>query len=272
MYSDTFNSIMTTQEMADQYYYNMQNRFTPGAVEENVYFTDYYNAYQASGGPTPKYAVKELNFKQGKITPVDSPTSLAIEGNGFFVVSDGRKDVYTRNGKFTVKEGVLTHPNGLKVRGYAFDEQGNIKNELTNIEIGLDPETKLYAGKYSAYKFDESGTMYGQVTEVDPITKNAVTSEVPVYRIAIASFANPGGLKSAGLTIYTNTENSGPPVIGTPGQGALGMIKPQHLELSNVDYIQQAYKAGQARQASSANFAVIKAQDEINKMSINLIK
>lgn len=272
MYSDTFNSIMTTQEMADQYYYNMQNRFTPGAVEENVYFTDYYNAYQASGGPAPKYAVKELNFSQGKVTPVDSPTSLAIEGNGFFVVSDGRKDVYTRNGKFTFKDGALIHPNGLKVKGYALDESGQPKAELTNIEMSLDPETKLYNGKYTGYKFDEYGTLYGQETNIDPITKNVVTNEVPLYRVAVATFANSSGLRSTGLTIYTNTENSGPAVVGTAGQGALGMIKPQNLELSNVDYVQQAYKAGQARQASSANFAVIKAQDEINKMSINLIK
>jgi len=272
MQSDAFNSIMNTQEISEQYYTNMQNRFTPGAVEENIYFTDYYNAYQASGGPAPKYAVRELNFSQGKVTPVDSPTSLAIEGNGFFVVSDGRKDVYTRNGKFSFKDGALIHPNGLKVKGYALDESGQQKPELINIEMSLDPETKLYNGKYTSYKFDEYGTMYGLETNIDPITKNVVTNEVPIYRVAVATFANSSGLRPVGLTIYSNSENSGPAVVGTAGQGALGMIKPQHLELSNIDYIQQAYKAGQAKQASSANFSVIKAQDEINKMSINLIK
>lgn len=272
MYDTTFNSIMNTQEMTDQYYTNMENRYTTGAVEENIYFTDYYNAYQASGGPTPKYAVKELKFSQGRVTPVESPTSLAIEGNGFFVVSDGRKDVYTRNGKFAFKDGALIHPNGLKVKGYALDENGQQKAELTNIEMGLDPETKLYNGKYTSYKFDEYGTMYGLETNIDPITKNVVTNEVPIYRVAIATFANSSGLRPAGLTIYSNSENSGPAVIGTAGQGALGMIKPQSVELSNIDYPQQAYKAIQARQATSTSFAVIKAQEAINTMSINLIK
>lgn len=268
----SFNAVMNSQQFLEQGYLpNMENLYTPGAVETNVYFTDYYNAAQC-GGIAPRYAVKELNFSQGKLGKTKSPTDLAIEGNGFFVVTDGVKDVYTRNGKFAIKDGVLTHPNGLKVKGYVLDEAGQIKGEPTTIEMGLDPQTKLFGGKYTGYKFDEAGIMYGQITEVDPVTKNAVTSESPIYQVAMASFANPSGLKPVGLAVFAPTENSGPAVLGLAGEGSLGAIKPQHLEMTNIDYIQQTYKASRAKQSHSANFAVIKAQDEITKMSINLIK
>jgi flagellar hook protein FlgE len=51
-------------------------------------------------------------FTQGSVTPTGTSTDAAIQGNGFFVVSDGTNTFYTRNGAFDVdSNGYLVDPN-----------------------------------------------------------------------------------------------------------------------------------------------------------------
>lgn len=61
----------------------------------------------------------QSNFSQGAFTPTGNPTDLALEGNGFFILSDGRGQFYTRAGVFELDaEGNLVSSiNGFKVQG-----------------------------------------------------------------------------------------------------------------------------------------------------------
>lgn len=84
-------------------------------------------------------------FSQGSIETTDSNTDLAIQGNGFFIVSPdgGLTRYYTRNGQFTRDSlGNFVDNNGYIVQGWMRDEETNtidptgpIKNIL--IEPGL---------------------------------------------------------------------------------------------------------------------------------------
>lgn len=59
------------------------------------------------------------NHFQGSIQTTDRETDLAIEGAGFFVVSDGRENYYTRDGSFgRDANGELVNVNGLKLMGW----------------------------------------------------------------------------------------------------------------------------------------------------------
>ncbi|NLY85264.1 MAG: flagellar hook-basal body complex protein, partial [Tissierellia bacterium] len=75
----------------------------------------------------------------------DNPTDLMIDGEGFFVVSDDpnfNNRYFTRAGNFSLdRDGNLVTADGLKVLGYAADEDGNILTEVTNIRINMS-ETK----------------------------------------------------------------------------------------------------------------------------------
>ncbi|MEN6385884.1 MAG: flagellar hook-basal body complex protein [Phycisphaerales bacterium] len=42
------------------------------------------------------------NMTQGNIVSTGSPTDMALEGEGYFVLSDGSKNIYTRSGSFAV--------------------------------------------------------------------------------------------------------------------------------------------------------------------------
>ncbi|MDI9420408.1 MAG: flagellar hook protein FlgE, partial [Bacillota bacterium] len=76
---------------------------------------------------------------QGGTQSSSSDTDLAIEGNGFFILSDGTKQYYTRAGMFGFDENnaLVSRLNGLPVMGYLADVNGNISTdvELKAIEI-----------------------------------------------------------------------------------------------------------------------------------------
>lgn len=75
----------------------------------------------------------DVNHGQGSLITTGVNSDLAIQGNGFFVLSDGLTNVYTRDGSFTVNSvGTLIDPaTGLRVQGYTADAAGVIDPEGT---------------------------------------------------------------------------------------------------------------------------------------------
>lgn len=264
------NAIMQNQQMLNTYFNNMQNQFTPGYKAENVSFTDILGQQMAGKGAKVKQS--GIVFTQGQIAQTQVPTNLAINGNGFFAVTDGTKTHYTRDGRFTWNNGQLVNPEGKGVLGYDLDPNGNIVGDPKTITLPVDPQTGLYGGKYQNLRFDDNGTLYGQMTETDPLTNQSVTKEVPISQVALGSFANPSGLEKTGQTSFGETDNSGHVVLGVAGQGALGKVAPGSVEMSNVDFAQQAAAIGMAKQNYEANFAAFRAMDKLTEQAIGLIR
>ncbi len=61
----------------------------------------------------------DMDFTQGSITPTGRPLDLAVQGDGFFVLSDGFQNSYTRVGAFSLDKNndLVDSSTGLKVRG-----------------------------------------------------------------------------------------------------------------------------------------------------------
>lgn len=77
---------------------------------------------------------------QGPITSTGRETDLAIEGRGFFIVSDGLQNFYTRDGSFVRdSSGVLVNVSGLKLMGWV-GETTDISQPLGSIHIPLGEE------------------------------------------------------------------------------------------------------------------------------------
>lgn len=96
------------------------------------------NATQVGSGGTVA-SVQQI-FSQGSTQTTDKNTDMAINGEGFFVVSgDGSKSYqYTRAGNFTFDaNGNLTMPNGMIVQGWMADKnyEINATGGLQNIVI-----------------------------------------------------------------------------------------------------------------------------------------
>lgn len=97
---------------------------------------------EIGGGAFMGSTVKD--FQQGTFMNTSTPTDLALDGEGFFMVDDnsgGR--YYTRNGQFrTDADGVMINLNGLKVQGWTLDDNGNIAGALSQIDVpsAIDPK------------------------------------------------------------------------------------------------------------------------------------
>jgi len=270
-YNFQVNAVMQNQQQLNTYFNNMQNQFTPGYKAESVSFTDMLGSQMAGHGA--KHKASGIIFSQGQIYQDNNPTHMAINGQGFFAVSDGRETHYTRDGQFTWgQDGALQMADGKKVLGYELDGNGNISGDAKPLQCQVDPSNGLFMGKYNSVSFDENGILYGEVTETNPITNQSVTQKVPIAQVAMASFANPGGLHKTGNTTFGETKGSGKVVMGVSGQGALGKVATGSLEMSNVDFAQQAAAIGMAKQNYEANFAAFKAMDKLTESALGLIR
>ena len=95
------------------------------------------NPRQIGLGANVSAIVKD--FSQGSITNSTSPSDLAIEGDGFFILDGNAGNIYTRSGNFTLNSSsTLVNADGLRVQGYGVDEDFNlVRTQLTDIEIPL---------------------------------------------------------------------------------------------------------------------------------------
>lgn len=263
------NSMGQNQDQMMGRFENLKHQFTPGYKAEVVEFNDLVNSAMKGGAKVKKTTV---SFTQGQIFRTQTSTNLAINGQGFFIVNDGFKDHYTRDGRFTWQDGTLKDALGKSVIGFPLDSQGNISGETKPIELTLDPNTKLYGGKYTSFKFDETGKLYGESTITDPVTGQQQTQTTPLYQVGVASFANASALERTGDTSFGESEDSGGAVVGVAGQGALGAIEPGSLELSNVDSGQETSGILMSKRNFEANMAAFKTMDKLTQSALGLVR
>lgn len=89
-------------------------------------------------------------------------------------------------------------------------------------------------------------------------------------QVALANFRSLTGLTPLGNNLFGATINSGPPLLGTPGAGALGTIKASATESSNVDLTQSLVNLITAQQTYQANAKTIKTENQILQMILSL--
>jgi flagellar hook protein FlgE len=122
-------------------------------------------------------------FSQGTFESTESGTDLAIEGDGFFMVSDPGSEtlLYTRAGSFRFDaDGYLVNPEGLRVQGNAFDANGNlIPGDAGDIQVtndGLLPGSATTTLTLNT-NLDSSDTVIAAALDItDPATFNYSSS------------------------------------------------------------------------------------------------
>ena len=100
----------------------------------------------ASGGTNPyqvglgvRVSGTQRDLTTGPINPTGRPTDLALDGEGYFIVDRGGRQLYTRAGEFQLNsERTLTTLAGDRVQGFGVDDNFNIvEGELTDVSIPL---------------------------------------------------------------------------------------------------------------------------------------
>lgn len=94
-------------------------------------------------------------FTPGSLQSTDNPTDFAVQGDGFFMVSDGSQVYYTRDGAFkTSADGALVNSNGFRLQGWMADADGNIDSTqaLQSITIPVGAQMKPKATAQIAFE------------------------------------------------------------------------------------------------------------------------
>lgn len=393
---------------------NIANVNTVGFRSSRVLFQDLFSQ-MLRGGSAPvgnfggsnaqqvglgvRIAGIDINFQQGSLLATGVASDLAIQGNGFFILSDGSKTAYTRDGSFDLNaNGVLIDPaTGMRVQGYLADDQGNINTNqpardivipigsagivrtttIVNLIGNLDADAPVtptpttvvrtievydslgtprnvtltftkqatpanqwaweatYDGNSvgsGTLDFSPSGTLpagttgtvtipaglmntsgsqpndlvftinFSEITQL--ATPANVASDVSVRsqdgfprgvlegfnigangeiigvfsngltrvfaQVALASFANPGGLVRDGNNMFLETPASGTAQVGPPRTGNRGIVSGGVLENSNVDLGNEFSSLIIAQRGFQANARTITAADTILQETVNL--
>jgi flagellar hook protein FlgE len=88
-------------------------------------------------------------------------------------------------------------------------------------------------------------------------------SQMALGQMALASFANTGGLERVGNNMYAQGSATGAVMIGAANSGGRGKVASQALELSNVDLTEAFVDMISTQRAFQASTRVISAADKL---------
>jgi len=199
-------------------------------------------------------------FSQGPLETTQSVTDMAIEGDGFFIVSDfvTGTELYTRAGNFvTDVNDYLVTPDGLRVQGAASLPSA----ALTDVQI----QSTIPGDPMLSFSISPSGV-------VTVLTESGAS--VDVAQIALERFSCPWALEKAGNNLYRSNNACGP-IFGatqyeSPGTFGLGKVRPGFIEMSNVDLAYEMSTMILSQRGFQANTRAITASDEMLQEVVNL--
>jgi len=120
---------------------NVANSSTTGFKESRAEFSDIFAASNlgvastAIGNGVQVSGVSQ-QFTQGNINFTDNSLDLAVNGEGFFVVSDNGVNVYTRAGQFNVdRDGFVVNSQSQRLRAFTSDADGVLTGAQGDLQL-----------------------------------------------------------------------------------------------------------------------------------------
>jgi flagellar hook protein FlgE len=116
---------------------NIANANTVGFKQGAAQFADMYANSMATAvsnqiGIGTRMSEVQQQFSQGTITTTNQALDVAINGNGFYQLSNNGSIVYSRNGVFHLDDnGNIVNSSGLQLMGYASDSSGVVNSAST---------------------------------------------------------------------------------------------------------------------------------------------
>ena len=202
---------------------NIANINTTGYKGSRVHFQDLMaQTFRAAsrpsnvlGGVNPiqvglgvKVGAIDVHTLQGALEMTGRSTDLAIQGNGYFMLTNGRDVHYSRDGAFGLdSSGFLVHRGtGWKVLGWMADAGGRID---TNQPINANSVLQFPVGSQAAVRQTSVVQYTGNLNANAPSTQT--------YAATVRVYDALGGAHDVTIT-FTNRQT---PPLGTPPAGAV---------------------------------------------------
>lgn len=274
---------------------NIANMNTVGFKKSNVSFGDVLSQsitnVSGSGQVGRGVFVQEISplMTQGAFETTENALDLAIDGDGFFSVSDNGTRYYTRAGNFSVnRDGFIVNPDNLRLQGYLADAGGNITGatgdlQLTatqnparmtgtgNVAVNLDATAPVQAAAFTL-DGDGNGTLNDPLNYTSSTTISVYDSQGGPHQVTLyygktadntwdvhsvyADPANPGQLIEATGSPQTLTfDTSGALTSVSAGSPVFdfggGVTAPQSITFDHTGTMQYA-----------SSFAVLKLDQD----------
>jgi flagellar hook protein FlgE len=150
----------------------------------------------------------DVNLDQGSLQSTNRQTDLAVQGSGYFMVGNGNRIAYTRDGAFDldVSGALVQRSTGEKLLGWSADSTGIIN---TNAAISNASVLTIPIGSLNAVQITTAANFAGNLSS----TAQASDSWQSQFRV----YDSLGGTHTIDITFANHTV----PPAGTPPAGAV---------------------------------------------------
>jgi flagellar basal-body rod protein FlgG len=204
-----------------------------------------YTATGTSVGLGSRVSSIQAELRQGAFKQTNRNLDVAIEGHGFFQVTDPSTSEiqYTRAGNFSINaDGAIVL--GSASTGRIVEPQITVPEDTLDIVISAQ----------------------GNVSVRQPGTQQLSN----VGQLELANFVNPEGLLRLGENLFAETDASGPATIGPPGESGMGVLRQGSLEASNVEPVSELIDLITTQRAFELNSQAVQVGDEMMQLVANL--
>jgi flagellar basal-body rod protein FlgF len=209
---------------------NLANATTTGFKLDRLFAQELTSAQgePVSSDPLSKDVNTWTEFSPGAFIPTADSLDFALQSKGFFVVSDGQNECYTRDGHFTrSSEGLLVDVQGRAVQG----EGGNIT--LPHGLVTASPNGEI---------------------SVDGVN---------VDRLRVVQFQDPETLrKASGSAFVKSPQTAGEVPVESP------IVRQGFLENSNVDTVKEMVEMISTARNYEINAKLLTSQDDTLRQTV----
>lgn len=179
---------------------------------------------------------------------------LTFDGNG--VLTSSTNDTVT----FDFNAGLATEP----IDPFVFDLDLTQVTQLADAsDVNVASQDGFPRGTLEIFNISQNGVVNG-------VFSNGLTQVLG--QVAVASFANNGGLERTGDNMFRSSPGSGTAQVGQPGTGGRGSVGGGVLERSNVDLATEFSELIITQRAFQANARTITTADTLLQETVNLIR
>ena len=187
--------------------HNIANANTVGMKSSRAEFAELYASSINSGGGNKGIGVTVATvsqmFTQGNITVTGNDLDLAINGNGFFEVTQPNGTLaYTRAGMFKLdREGNIVNQQGGQLMGYPTDADGNrlsFDSQPLSLPTGAPIPARQTSSLVAQFNLDARAPVASSVTPPTPLT---------TYGTSVVAY-DPQGMEVPVALAFTKTANN----------------------------------------------------------------
>ncbi|MBA4213367.1 MAG: flagellar hook protein FlgE [Polaromonas sp.] len=187
--------------------HNIANANTVGMKSSRAEFAELYASSINSGGGNKGIGVTVATvsqmFTQGNITVTGNDLDLAINGNGFFEVTQPNGTLaYTRAGMFKLdREGNIVNQQGGQLMGYPTDADGNrlsFDSQPLSLPTGAPIPARQTSSLVAQFNLDARAPVASSVTPPTPLT---------TYGTSVVAY-DPQGVEVPVALAFTKTANN----------------------------------------------------------------